>query len=81
MMIVWIAGNCGNQAFPEMPWQFWKCLEFPQLPRHFQDMRNYSVKCFFFNLQCLNSGKWLKLKKTKSVLEIEVFPSKIKIQL
>jgi hypothetical protein len=31
-----VAGNYGNQAFPEIPRQFRKCLEFPQLPRHFQ---------------------------------------------
>ena len=25
-----VAGNCGNQAFPEMPRQFQKCLDFLQ---------------------------------------------------
>jgi len=32
-----VAGICGNPAFPEMPRQFWKCLEFPQLPRQLQN--------------------------------------------
>ena len=29
-----VTGNCGNWAFPEMPRQLRKCLEFPQLPKH-----------------------------------------------
>ncbi len=41
---VYVAGNCGNYAFPEMPSHFWKWLEFPQLTRHLQK-RN---KWFFF---------------------------------
>ena len=28
----YVVGICGNQAFPEMPRQFRKCLEFPQMP-------------------------------------------------
>ena len=35
---IYVAGICGNLAFPEMPRQFWKCLGFPQLPRHLQKM-------------------------------------------
>jgi len=23
---IYFAGNCGNQAFPEIPRHFWKCL-------------------------------------------------------
>jgi len=34
---VYVAGICGNPAFPEMPRQFQKCLEFPQLPRQLQN--------------------------------------------
>ena len=32
---VYVAGNSRNQAFPEMPRQFWKCLKFLQLLRQF----------------------------------------------
>ena len=32
-LVVYVAGICGNPAFPEMPRQFRKCLSFPQLPR------------------------------------------------
>jgi len=31
---VYVAGICRNPTFPEMPRQFRKCLDFPQLPRH-----------------------------------------------
>ncbi len=35
---VYVAGICRNQAFPEMPRQFRKCLDFPKLPRQLQKM-------------------------------------------
>ena len=35
---IYVTGNFGNQAFPEIPRPFRKCLEFPQLPRHLQKM-------------------------------------------
>ncbi len=63
---VYVAGICGNQAFPEMPRQFRKCLEFPQLPRHFWkclgSCRNR--KLVVFNLQHSKSGKRHTTKKT-----------------
>jgi hypothetical protein len=30
---VYIAGNCGSEAIPEMPRQCRKCLKFPQMPK------------------------------------------------
>ncbi len=47
---MYVAGICGNQAFPEMPRQFQKCLGFPQLSRHLQKM------FFKNNVQFLGNG-------------------------
>jgi hypothetical protein len=56
LLNVYVAGICGNQAFPEMPRQFRKCLGFPQLPRHLQKM------FFFDNVQFLGNGTVLVKK-------------------
>jgi hypothetical protein len=45
-----VEGILGNQAFPEMPRQFHKCLNFPQLPRQFQ--KNVLID----NVQNLGNG-------------------------
>jgi hypothetical protein len=49
----YVAGNCGNRAFPEMTRHFRKCLEFLQLPRQFRE--------YFFSLipilgKCITGG-------------------------
>jgi len=48
--LAYVAGICRNQAFPEIPRQFQKCLDFPQLPIHLQKM------LFIENAQILGNG-------------------------
>ncbi len=56
--LIYVAGNCRNQAFPEMPSHFRKWLEFPQLPRHLQKRING-----IFYIKMWNSGKKQNPKK------------------
>jgi len=47
---IYVAGICGNPAFPEIPRQFRKSLEFPQLPRHF--WKCLGRKCLISSIAC-----------------------------
>jgi hypothetical protein len=64
---VYVAGICGNPAFPEMPRQFRKCLGFPQLPRHFRKCLCSCRIRFQWHLfwQCSKSGKRQNIKNNQ----------------
>ena len=61
MRYTYVAGNSGNQAFPEMPRQFRKCLVFLQLPRQFWEFNFLTYFKFWEKAQ----HQEINFKKTK----------------
>ena len=57
--LVYVLQGIADQTFPEIPWQFWKCLRFNSLPRHFcKYLGNYrNENLMVLNKRCSNSGR------------------------
>ena len=47
---MYVAGNCGNQAFPEMPRHLQKLQAFPEIPKQLQKFLVYYLVSIFLNL-------------------------------